>query len=172
MVSFHSIVHLVAFEWNCLQWSSIFKYAVRDNHSLSYHLALMYVHRFPIQCWRPFRPSRTNFMNPPSVNMLKCITKLRIIYRQAKVGRFRWFTTFPTRLAYSDACTQLLLEQRTPVRLNFRQSTKFCNCAEDSMFWASKFLSNQIQQLQNFVCVHASEYGGNIRCINESWSNL
>jgi hypothetical protein len=66
---------------------------------LSYHLALMYVHRFPIQCWRPFRPSRTNFMNSPSVNMLKCITKLRIIYRQAKVGRFRWFTTFPTRLA-------------------------------------------------------------------------
>jgi hypothetical protein len=25
------------------------------------------------------------------------------------------------------------------------------SAAEDSMFWASKFLSNQIQQLQNFV---------------------
>lgn len=69
-------------------------------------------------------------MNSPSVNMLKCNTK------GSSIGKLR---LAGLGFQYSEA---ELLAINEVLQLS---------AAEDSMFWASKFLSNQIQQLQNFV---------------------
>jgi hypothetical protein len=69
-------------------------------------------------------------MNSPSVNMLKCNTKGSSISKLRLAG---------LGFQYSEA---ELLAINEVLQLS---------AAEDSMFWASKFLSNQIQQLQNFV---------------------
>jgi hypothetical protein len=68
-------------------------------------------------------------MNSPSVNMLKCNTK------GSSIGKLR---LAGLGFQYSEA---ELLAINKVLQLS---------AAEDSMFWASKFLSNQIQQLLSF----------------------